>query len=1125
MLALGVSVKGQQTIFLILIFLLAGRALEVFAQQEDLVFKHLSIEQGLSQSIVGATTQDRRGFMWFVTEDGLNRFDGYGFEVFKHDAKDPASLNHNEIKCIAEDRNGLLWVGTFYRGLEHFDPSTRRFTHYQHDPQNPNGLANDIVWALLVDRDGRLWVGTGEGGLDLFDEASGTFKHFRNDPKDASSLSNNDVRVLSEDKSGAIWVGTAGGGLNRLDPATGKFTRWNHDPANLNSLSSNDVRSLVQDADRALWVGTFGGGLNRLDPKTGAFTRFRNDPGNPKSLANDNVLALLIDGKQNLWVGTDGGGLNRLVRTNGTFLQYIHSPNRPTSLAGDRIFSLYRDRSDILWVGTYGNGVSRCDLGKKQFIHYRNDPNDPNSISNDIVWSFWEWPAGTLWVGTNDGGLNRLDRASGRITRYLHDPGNPGSLSHNSVRMVIADRMGMIWLVTNGGGLDRLDPRTGIFKHYRHDDRDPGSLSHDELRMVIEDSRGTLWVGAYGGGLDRFVPATDRFVHYRHDPDDPKSISGNYVRTAVEDKAGMLWFGTHGSGLNKYDRALGTFTRYRNDPKDPSTISNDFIFCIHEDREGGLWVATYGGGLNLLDRKTGTFTAFRKSDGLPDDAVYGILEDPSGNLWLSTNSGIAKFDPKTRKVRNYTMADGLQSNEFNGGAFYQNQSGEMFFGGINGFNVFDPARIRDDDYKAPLVFTDFQLFSHTVPVGPMPDGRTLLTRTIYNTSRIDLTYWDRVASFEFASLDYASPEKNRYAYKLDGLDQVWTELGSRRTLMFTTLPPGHYTLRVKGTNGDGIWNEEGAALRLIVNPPWWRTLWAYVLYGFMLTGVVYLIVLFERRREREKGELVEAELRTKAAELQSRTVEAEARVLKLENDRKAHELEEARKLQLSMLPTRLPVYPHYTIAARMQTATEVGGDYYDFIHSEDGSLTIAMGDATGHGTRAGIMVAIMKTLFVGTPLADDLQELFRGFNRTLHGIGMDQIYMALGILRLRGPHVHAISAAVPPLFIWRSLRQEMEIITLRGMFLGTKFEISYEEAHLTLESGDKILLLSDGFLEQPGELGDRMDEQRAAAHFREVASAPPVEIIDHLLRTLGTWRGSLPQDDDVTIVVLEYCGT
>jgi len=968
-------------------------------------------------------------------------------------------------------------------------------------------------------------VGTGGGGLDLLDRAHGTFTHFRHDPGDPSSLSHDDVRTIYEDKSGALWIGTAGGGLNRFDPGRGRFTRFLHDPKDPLSLPSNDVRAVVQDADRALWVGTFGGGLGRLDPVTGRVTRFRNDPRDPRSLANDNVLALLVDGTQRLWVGTDGGGLNLYLRGQAAFRRYRHALNVPASLSGDRVYSLCLDRSGILWVGTYGSGVSRCDLGKKQFQHFRNDPGDPNTISHNIVWTFCESPPGVLWVGTNDGGLNRLDRVTGKVTRYLHDPARPGSLSHDSVRMVIADRGGSLWVATNGGGLDRLDPRTGAFAHFRHDARDPDSLSLDELRMVFEDREGTLWVGTYGGGLDRYEQATGRFEHYRSVPSDATTISGDYVRTALQDRSGTLWFGTHGSGLNRFDRATGTFTRYRNDPRDPSTLSNDFVFCIHEDRAGRLWVATYGGGLNLLDRSKGTFSAFRKSDGLPDDAIYGILEDAEGNLWLSTNSGIAKFDPQTRQVRSYTLADGLQSNEFNGGSFYENARGEMFFGGINGFNVFDPARIKDDTYRAPVAFTRFELSGREVPVGPMGDGRTLLRSAIPFTDRIELTYRDKVVSFEFASMDYASPEKNRYAYKLEGLGGDWNDLGTRRTLMFTTLPPGRYTLRAKGTNGDGVWNEEGASLRIVVQPPWWRAVWAYVLYVFLLTAAVYLIVLFERRREREKGELVSAELRAQAAELQSRTAEAETRALKLENERKAHDLEEARRLQLSMLPTRPPAHPAYAFAARMVTATEVGGDYYDYLQEEDGSLTVVMGDASGHGSRAGLFVSTMKALFVGTPRGHDLQALFRGFNRTLHALGRDQIYMALGLLWMRGPEVRCIAAAVPPIFVWRAVSGQVEILTLPGMFLGTEFELPYGEAQLTLLPGDRVLLLSDGYLEQLAPSGERLEEERAAAYFREAAGVPsPDGILDQMLTRLATWRGSLPQDDDVTLVLLQYMG-
>ncbi len=1109
----------------LLFVLLSSRAVTLFAQQDDLVFKHLSIEQGLSQSIVDAMVQDRGGFMWFVTEDGLNRYDGYEFKVFKHDARNPASLTHNEIKCIAQDRTGILWVGTFYRGLERFDPATETFRHFQHDPANPASLSNDIVWAVMEDRNWSLWVGTGGGGLDRLDQSTGTFTHFRHDPHDPASLSNDDVRALYEDKGGHLWVGTAGGGLNRFDPASGKFTHWVHDPKNSRSLSSNDVRAILQDADGAMWVGTFGGGLNRLDPATGMITRFLNSPGDPKSLSNDNVLALLLDATQRLWVGTDGGGLNLYVRDQGNFVRHQNSPNVPTSIAGNRIYSLYLDRSGILWVGTYGNGLSRCDLAKKQFLHYRNDPEDPNSLSHNIVWTFCERPPGTLWVGTNDGGLNRLDRATGRVTRYMHDPKNPASLSHNSVRMVAADQTGTLWVATNGGGLDRLDPKTGVFEHFRHDEKYPGSLSLDELRMVFEDSRGTIWVGTYGGGLDRFDPNTGRFAHYRYSMADPKSISGDYVRTAFEDKSGALWFGTHGAGLNRFDRATGDFTRYRNDPKNPSTLTNDFVFCIHEDRAGRLWVATYGGGLNLLDREKGTFTAFRKENGLPDDAIYGILEDAAGDA-------VAEHQLRSREVRPRD-AEGPELHRGRRPPEQRVQRGRLL-----------PERPRGDVLRGHQRLYRLRSVraSKTIRTGPRwpsptsssraarspwvpcPTAAPFSTRAISETTRMDLTYRDKVLSFEFASMDFASPDKNRYAYILEGLDKDWTELGTRRSLMFTTLPPGRYTLRIKGTNSDGVWNESGASIRLSVRPPWWRAIWAYIAYAFLLTGAVYLIVLFERNREREKGELVEAELRAQAAEFQSRTVEAESRALKLENERKTHELEGARKLQLSMLPNRLPDYPGYAIAARMLTATEVGGDYYDFRVGEDGTLAVAIGDATGHGTRAGIFVAAMKTLFAGTPVGDDLQSLLRGFNRTLHALGRDQIYMALGLLRVDGPEVKAISAAVPPLLVWRSASGEVELVTLCGMFLGTDFEIPYGEARLSLGRGDKILLLSDGYLEQLGPSGERLEESRATDYLKEAAGLSPEALMDHMLQRLEAWRGAIPQGDDVTLVLLEYPG-
>jgi ligand-binding sensor domain-containing protein/serine phosphatase RsbU (regulator of sigma subunit) len=1108
-------------LFRALRFLAVMLAFSLACFPSDPVFKTLSIEHGLSQSIVNAVIQDSRGFMWFVTEDGLNRYDGYTFKVFKPDPKNSFSLAHNEIKSICEGSDGTLWIGSFYKGLEHFDPATERFTHFQHNAADPASLSHNIVWAVLEDHAGRLWVGTGGGGLNLLDREKGTFTHYRHNPSDPNSLSDDDIRVLYEDLSGVLWIGTQGGGLNRLDPTKGSITHFSSIPSDPHSLSNNDVRAIVQTPDGAIWAGTNGGGLNRLDPATGKFRRFQYAAGTSTSLANNLVLALLIDPSGALWVGTDGGGLNRLTDINsGSFARYTHDPKSPQSIASNRVYSLCLDSSLVLWAGTYGSGVSRCDLRKKEFLLYANDPGDPESLSDNIVWSFCEPQKGVLWVGTNDGGLNRMDRTTGKFTRFLHDPSNPRSLSHNCVRMVISDRESRLWLATNGGGLDRFDPKTGIFTHYRHESGRTASLSLDDLRTVFQDRGGTIWVGTYGGGLDRWDPGSDSFFHYRSVPEDPKTISSDYVRTIYEDSDGTLWLGTHGGGLNRFDKAAGTFKRFRNDPLDPATLSNDYVYSIHEDGAGAFWIATFGGGLNRMDRKASTFSALRKTDGLPDDVIYGILEDKENNLWLSTNSGIAKYSPKTGAVRGYTSEDGLQSNEFNGGAYYKNQWGEMFFGGIKGFNVFDPSRILDDPFMSPLVLTDFKISNHAVPIGAMEDGRTLLSRSITYTDQIQLEHGDQVVSFEFASMDFAAPEKNQYAYKLEGLQDEWTVLGSRRFIMFTTLPAGSYNLRVKGTNSDGLWNDDGVSLGMIVRPPWWRTIWAYSLYFLMLVGIVFAIVRFEKAREREKHQLVQAELKAQAAELQSRMIEAESRAIKIENERKTQELEEARQLQLSMLPASMPLHPLYTLAARIRTATEVGGDYYDVHVDDEGVITLAIGDATGHGTRAGIMVSIMKGLFSRLCAEPELDVIFNECNRTLRSIGLGQIFMALGILRIKDGEARAMGAAMPPFFIHRAATGTVERSPLSGMFLGTEIDLPYEEIRFNILPGDTILLISDGYIEQMGPDEELLDYERCVDYFREAAGYPPEVILEELFVRFDAWRGTLPQFDDVTLVAI-----
>jgi serine phosphatase RsbU (regulator of sigma subunit)/streptogramin lyase len=637
---------------------------------------------------------------------------------------------------------------------------------------------------------------------------------------------------------------------------------------------------------------------------------------------------------------------------------------------------------------------------------------------------------------------------------------------------------------------------------------------------VYEDGTGTIWVGTYGGGLDRYDPATGKFAHARHDPADPRSIGNNYVRVICEDDSGTLWIGTHGGGLNALDRSTGVFTRYRNDPGNPNSLSNDFVFAIHPDREGNLWLATYGGGLNKLDRRTGSFSRIRRSDGLPDDAVYGILEDGEGNLWVSTNSGLCRYSPKKGTFRYYNVQDGLQSNEFNGGAYYKSPKGEMFFGGIKGFNAFMPDEIRDNPFVPPVVITDFRVFNRPVAIGRPAGGRPMLEKSITFSPTIELSHLDQIISFEFASLHYTAPVKNQYAYRLDGLSDNWIELGSQRFVMFTTLPSGEYVLRLRGSNSDGVWNQEGASLRIIVRPPWWRTNWAVGLYLLLGVGVFVAVLFFVRAREREKSRVKEVELRAVAAEMQAKLAAARADANRAEHERKTKELEEARQLQLSMLPESLPEHPDYEIAVCMQTATEVGGDYFDFGLSDDGSLAVAIGDATGHGTSAGIMVAVMKGLFSTLGGDPDLTHFLSQCSRILRTMNLQNMLMAMSLLHLQQGRVRASAAAMPPIFLFRSATGRVETISVGGIFLGTAIDLPYEEASFTLSPGDAILLMTDGLADLHNAQDDILDYPRVLDCFEKTAAHPPKVIIERLLAEADAWRQGYPQNDDITLVVI-----
>lgn len=837
-------------------------------------FQHISVEQGLSQSSVFCLLQDSKGFMWFGTEDGLNRYNGFEFKVYGHDSQDPNSLSDTWVRALCEDRSGTLWIGTRYGGLNRFNRESESFASYRHDPNNQNSLSNDYVSSIYEDQSGLLWIGTRGGGLDKLDRKTDTFTHYKNDRANPYSLSDDAVTSIYEDRSGTLWIGTVEGGLDKFDRQTERFISYRHELADQTSLSDNFVFTIYEDPGGALWIGTIGGGLNKFDRATGAFTHYRHKPADANSLSNDNVRALHEDTSGALWIGTQGGGLDKFDRQKGRFTHYRKIPANPDSLSNNYIFSIYEDRSGMFWVGTDGGGA--CNFNPEaKFMTYRSDPSDPYSLGNNLVQSICEDKAGTLWIGTVDDGLDKLDRETERFTHYKPNAADPYSLSGQNVSAILEDKSGALWVGTDSGGLSKFDRERQKFTHYRHNDADPHSLSGDEITSVFEDRAGVLWVGTGSEGLNKFNSKTAAFTHYVSIPDNPNSLSSNSISEIYEDRGGALWIGTR-LGLNRFSRETETFTRYSNDPSDPSSLSNNYVSSIYEDEAGGLWIGTKY-GLNYFDRNNGAFTHFREKDGLPSNTINDLLSDRHGNLWISTNKGLSKFDPQNNTFRNYDRHDGLQGDEFNSGAAFRTPRGEMFFGGVNGFTRFYPDSVKDSSFNPPIIITGIK--KDNVPIDS--------NKAIATGSEIDVSYKGQL-SFEFAALDFANPSRNLYAYRLDGFDKDWVYCGTKRAAFYTNLDGGDYVFRVKGTNSDGIWNEQGTSIKIHVgSAPWtYRVLnfamtlrpttwWAYILYGLALTASVIGYVRFRTASQARRMRVLDALVAKRTKQLKSKNAELE----------------------------------------------------------------------------------------------------------------------------------------------------------------------------------------------------------------------------------------------------------
>ncbi len=808
------------------------------ASESVMRFETLSVADGLSQSSVMAIAQDELGFMWFATESGLDRFDGQSFRHYRHERGNAGALPSDFARDLHIAADGSLWVATDGGGLSRWDPASDSFTTWRHDPANPETLATDRIRTVVTDSTGTAWIGTRASGLNRLDPATGRVTRYEHDPDNLNTLADNDIYAIAIAPDGAVWVGTRYG-IDRLDPESGDVQRFNGTSNDDATVHNNHVRSLLFDARGNLWIGTHSKGLCRLDPETLTVTHNEHDADNPASIASNRVNVVFEDDSGRIWAGTDRGLSLKLP--DGTFASFANDEKDVTSLGGDSIFSIYQDRGGVFWVGTRTGGVSKWNPRSWSFGHVKPDFGTTN------VTAFAERDNGNLWVGTFGGGVSVVD-SDNQLVRTLANSEDGSGLSDNRVMSLLTDRDGRVWAGTMRGGLNRIDPASDRVTTFRNNPEDPASLAANGVMSLHEDRDGRIWVGTFGGGVSVFDRATGRFEQHAHDASVEGSLSSPRATSIAENATATIFVGTDGGGLNIRDKSGDRWETLRHDRDDPTSIKSDTIYALHVDAADRIWVGTRA-GLDLVVRADTLplryeLVAAGSHNLLPRTAIFGIESDSAGRLWLSTSNGLISYDPASGRSREFHENQGLQGEEFNFGASFRRADGTIYFGGSNGYNAFRPEQLEFATMPPPVVLTSLSILNEAVDT-PVPYERL---------EALDLGFQEDVITFGVAALDFGAPEKNRFAYRLEGFDDQWIDLGADGRITYTNLDGGQYTLRVRAANSDGTWNDAGLSIPVSVEYPPWKTWWAYLLYVLAVGLSIYAFWRRQQNRLRQEYE-------------------------------------------------------------------------------------------------------------------------------------------------------------------------------------------------------------------------------------------------------------------------------
>ncbi len=1093
---------------LFLVFLVAfGMLPRLTAAKDNWRTYRYGLEHGLSQISVNTIIQDSYGFLWIGTQDGLNKFNGYEFVVYRHQPSDPSSLSNSNIQSVIEDRDGNIWAGT-QDGLNKFDRTAGTFLAYRHDPDNPESISSNNIYCVYQDRSGVIWLKT-QWGIDRLDPETAVFTRFLHYNDELNYISGNNYFTIYEDTKDRLWAGSKDG-LFFFNRDSEEFTRYYHDPSTPGSISNDNVQALYETADGYFLVGTQNG-LNIFDADKGSFSSFHtHHPPGMRSRINS-INSISEDKKGTVWVATDGG-LYTFSPDKGQFSSF--SQESVSALFSDlETSAVLEDRSGNLWIGTF-DGLYMVDA-KNKFTTYRIHDYMPEAPrASTFIASVNQAGNNNLWIGTWGGGLFNLDRLTGEVTHYSSNSSQRDRLiSNDFIHVIFRDSMGRIILGTRDGLEIYRGERPG-FESFCPSSNKEDCLVFNSNRVycIYEDSRQTMWVGTRHG-LHSF--RGDSLTSYYHNPRDTASIASDQANDIIECREGYIWVATAG-GLSRLNRETGKFMNFHRDPSmGRFSLSNNELTSLHQDSSGNLWVGSVA-GLNRFFPGTGSFIVFSEMEGLPNNLIYSILEDNAGHLWLGTNHGLARFDPVSLDISVYDVADGLQSYEFNLGASFRSHNGELFFGGVAGLNAFFPDEIELNHTIPTLVLTSFEVSS--------PQGTRVIN--VKGKNEIVLPHDQNSVSIEFAALDFTRPGKNKYAYKLEGLEDNWKYPGNRRIANYSRIPSGTYIFRVRGSNNDGVWNEEGLALKIIVQTPWWQSVYAWILYAIITVFAIYLTVLYSTSRLRN------ANLLLREKELASAEISRQKEELTLKNNNITDSINYAKRIQLAMMPNSshfATLFPESFVYYKSKDI--VSGDFY-WVNQIDHRVFLAVIDCTGHGVPGAFMSIIGYELLrniINVKGISRPSEILNMLNDDFSGIfkqGEDKDFsfrdgMDIGFCVIDKKNSRLeFAGAFSPLYLVRN----NSVIEIKGnrFSVGLMEDINdekFENHSLKLQKNDMIYLFSDGYPDQfGGEEGKKFKYRRFRHLLLNIHTLPASRQMELLDQSIVSWMGVHEQVDDILIM-------